>query len=184
MTDDTLAAIRREARRMLLAGEAVDATTIATRLGIDRTTVFRRAGRRDVLVADALASLGEQTWHRCLAEVPPGTPDRVAEVMTAFVRYLIEAAWFRTFLDRDPHRALRILTTRESPIQGDVVARVRALLAEEDEETAVDLDPDALAFLLVRVAESYSYADLIAGCVPDAEAAHTVFVALAGRRRG
>jgi AcrR family transcriptional regulator len=182
--DETRVAIRRAARRMLLAGQAVDVGEVAAAVGVDRTTVFRRAGRRDLLVADALWSVGSQTWDRCLAEVPAGTPDRVAEVMTAFVRYLIEAPWFRTFLGRDPHRALRILTTAETPLQSEVVTRVRALLDAEPAPPAIELDPDSLAFLLVRVAESYSYADLIAGCQPDADAARTVFVALVGRRRG
>ncbi len=183
--DETAVAIRRAARRMLLAGRPVDVGEVAAEVGVDRTTVFRRAGRRDALVADALWSVGAPTWERCLVEVPPGSPDRVAEVMTAFVRYLIGAAWFRAFLHRDPHRALRILTTSEGTVQAEVVARVRALLDEEAaaQPPVVDLDPDALAYLLVRVAESYSYADLIAGCEPDADAARTVFVALVGRRR-
>lgn len=182
--EETRVAIVRAARRMLLAGDPVDVGAVAAAVGVDRTTVFRRAGRRDLLVAEALWSVGQDTWDRCLDEVPPGTPDRVAEVMTAFVRYLIGAPWFRAFLHRDPQRALRILTTAATPLQGEVVARVRALLDSEPAPPAVDLDPDELAYLLVRVAESYSYADVIAGGRPDADVARTVFVALAGRRRG
>lgn len=184
MTDDTSTVIRRSARRMLMAGRAVDVCLVAAEAGVDRTTVFRRAGRRDVLVADALWSVGEPTWDRCLAEVPAGTPDRVAEVMTAFVRYLIDAAWFRAFLDRDPARALRILTTRDTPLQGHFLARVRQLLAGEPTPAAIVLADADLAYVLVRVAESFVYADLIAGATPDADAAHTVFVALLGRHRG
>ena len=183
-SDDTGVAILRAARRMLMAGQAIDVGVVAAEAGVDRTTVYRRAGRRDLLVANALWSVGDATWTRCLADVPEGTPDRVAEVMTAYVRYLIGTPWFRTFLHRDPERALRILTTQATPIQAAMVQRVEALLATEPEAPAIDLDRDALAHLLVRVAESYSYADLITGCEPDAGAAHTVFVALVGRRRG
>lgn len=181
--DETTAVIRRSTRRMLLAGEPVDVGKVAAEAGVDRTTVFRRAGRRDVLVADALWSVGEPTWERCLAEVPAGTPGRVAEVMTAFVRYLVAADWFRTFVHRDPQRALRVLTTQATPLQRHVVARVEELVRAEP-PVAVDLAPEALAYVLVRVAESFVYADVIAGGEPDADVAHEVFVALLGRRRG
>ncbi len=95
------------------------------------------------------------------------------------MRLLIDEPWFRRFLDRDPHAALRILTTAETPIQSRITALVRDLLAEEA-PARVDLDIDTLAQLVVRVAESFIYADLISGGTPDPDAAHVVFIALLG----
>jgi hypothetical protein len=177
----TTARIIAEARRMVLAGEPVDVGKVAAGAGVDRVTVFRRVGRRDLLLAEALWTLGEDTWARCLREVPEGTPDRTAEALTAFVRYLIEAPYFRAFLHRDPQRALRILTTNAAPNQTRMVERVESLLATEP-APAIALGRLDLARLLVRVAETYIYADIIAGADPDADAAHTVFVALLSRR--
>ncbi|MEU2549079.1 QsdR family transcriptional regulator [Streptomyces roseolus] len=181
-TAATTARIIAEARRMLLAGEQVDVGKVAAEAGVDRATVFRRVGRRDLLLAEALWTLAEDTWARCLREVPESASDRTADVLSAFVRYLIEAPYFRTFLHRDPQRALRILTTNAAPNQERMVERVEALLSAAPTPT-IDLSRLDLARLLVRVAEMYVYADIIAGAEPDADAAHTVFVALLSRHR-
>lgn len=178
--DHTRQAVITAARRALIAGDPVDLGKIATEIGVDRSTVFRRAGRRDQVVAEALwHTTASIAWPACLAAHPPDSPHRAAEVMTSYVRMLIDEAWFRDFLHRDPARALRILTTSETPLQARALAMVRDLLAGEP-PGPVDLAPDALAFVVVRLAESFIYADVIAGGTPDADAAYRVFVALLG----
>jgi hypothetical protein len=178
--DHTAELIVRAARRALIAGDPVDVGRIAAEVGIDRSTVFRRVGRRDRVVAEALWQTTEAiAWPLCLAAHPVGVEHRAALVLRDHVRLLIDETWFRQFLHRDPARALRILTTSESPIQGRMLALVRDLL-EQEPPAPVDLDPEALAFVVVRVAESFIYADLITGATPDADAAYRVFVALLG----
>lgn len=178
--DHTVDAIVREARRALVAGESVDVGRIATHVGVDRSTVFRRVGRRDLVVAEALWRTTETlAWPACVAAHPVGTEHRAARILHAYVQLLIDEAWFRTFLHRDPARALRILTTSESPVQGRMLALVRDLL-EDEPPGPVELSSDALALVVVRVAESFIYADLITGATPDADAAYHVFVALLG----
>lgn len=172
--------IVRAARRELIAGESVDVGRIAARVGVDRSTVFRRVGRRDLVIAEALWQTTETiAWPVCVTAHPAGVEHRAALVLRDYVRLLIDEAWFRRFLHRDPARALRILTTSEFPVQGRMLALVRGLL-EEEPAGPVDLAPEALAFVVVRVAESFIYADLITGAIPDAGAAHQVFVALLG----
>lgn len=178
--DHTSAAIVRAARHALIAGESVDVGRVAAQVGVDRSTVFRRVGRRDRLIAEALWQTTEMlAWPACVARHPPGARHRAARVLRAYVQLLIDEAWFREFLHRDPARALRILTTSEQPNQGRILALVRDLIASEP-PGPVDLTPDALAFVVVRVAESFIYADLITGGTPDADAAYHVFVALLG----
>lgn len=178
--DHTNEAIVRAARRALLADGTVDVGKVAAEVGVDRTTVYRRFGRRDQLVAEALWSVtAAHSWPASLAAHPNGTPHRAAEVLTTYVRLLIDEPWFRRFLERDPHAALRILTTSASPIQSRFTALVKDLLIS-DAEPRIDVDIDTLAHLIVRVAESYIYADLITGSTPDHTAAHTVFVELLG----
>lgn len=178
--DHTREAILRSARHALIAGEAVDVGKVAAEAGVDRSTVFRRVGRRDLLVAEALWQTTERlAWPACLAAYPPGSEHRAARVLAAYVRLLIDEGWFREFLHRDPARALRILTTSDFPTQGRMLELVRQLLADEP-PGPTELGVDALAFVVVRVAESFIYADLITGGTPDADAAYQVFVALLG----
>jgi len=178
--DHTTRALVRAARHALIAGEPVDVGRVAAHVGVDRSTLFRRVGRRDRLVAEALWETTETlAWPACLAAHPVGTEHRAARVLRAYVQMLIDEPWFRDFLHRDPARALRILTTSEQPNQARMLALVRDLIAAEP-PGPVDLAPDALAFVVVRVAESFIYADLITGGTPDADAAYRVFVALLG----
>lgn len=178
--DHTAEQIVRAARRALIAGEPVDVGKVAAEAGVDRSTVFRRVGRRDLVVAEALWQTTERiAWPACLAAHPAGTDHRAALVLRDYVRLLIDEEWFRRFLHRDPARALRILTTSESPIQARMLVLIRDLL-EHEPPGPVDLDTDALAAVVLRVAESFIYADLITGGRPDADAAHRVFVALLG----
>ncbi len=162
---------------MLLAAEQVDIGKVAAAAGVNPATVHRRVGSRDLLLGEAFSTLAQDTWDRCLREVPEGTPDRTAEVLSTFVRYLNGAPYFRAFLHRDPQRALKILTTKATPVQRRIVQRVEDLLATEP-EPAIALSRPDLARLLARVAETYIYADIIAGADPDADAAHTAFTAL------
>ncbi len=172
--------IIRAARHALIAGESVDVGKVAAQVGIDRTTVFRQVGRRDVLIAEALwSTTAELAWPASLAAHPPGTPHRAALVLTRYVRMLIDEAWFREFLHRDPTRAMRVLTTGDSPIHTKVLGVISDLLAEEP-PAPVDLPLDELAYVTKRVAESFIYADVIAGVTPNADAAYPVFVALLG----
>lgn len=178
--DHTTQAIVRAARHALIAGEPVDVGRVAAEVGVDRSTVFRRVGRRDRLIAEALWATTETlAWPACIEAYPPGTRHRAARVLRAYVRMLIDEPWFREFLHRDPARALRILTTAELPTQGRMLALVSGLIASEP-PGPVDLAPEALAFVVVRIAESFIYADLITGAAPDADAAYRVFVALLG----
>lgn len=178
--DQTRQQLVRAARHALIAGEPVDVGKVAAEVGVDRSTVFRRVGRRDRLVADALWETTELiAWPRVVAAHPPGTEHRAASILRAYVRLLIDEAWFRAFLHRDPARALRILTTSEQPNQARMLALVRELI-ETEPPGPVDLPSEELAFVVVRVAESFIYADLITGGTPDADAAYQVFVALLG----
>jgi len=103
--------------------------------------------------------------------------ERIAELLTHFVADLNRAEYFREFLRREPARALRLLTTKESEIQRRYVATTEWLVRQELGEAPLGgaIDVPSLAYLLVRVSESFTYADLIAGDQPSAARARTAF---------
>jgi AcrR family transcriptional regulator len=165
------------ARRRFLANERIDMSVLAAELGIDRTSLFRWVGNRDALLAEVLWSLAAPTLDQTDTAVTETGADRVAGVLTRFVATLIDAEAFRGFLQREPTRALRITTTRSSPVQRRFVAVTETLLGEElaAGRMRTPLPAHDLAYLLVRVAESFTYADLIAGEPPSAERAAAAF---------
>jgi AcrR family transcriptional regulator len=174
------AAALRLARRAFMAGARIDAQGLAADLGVDRTTLFRWVGNRDQLLVAVLTSLADPTL-RGAAEAAGGTgPDRIARIVRLFAQALIDAPYYREFLRRETERALRLITTKASPLQQHVVAAFARLLEQERDrghlDPAIPL-PD-LAYLVVRIAESFIYADLITGEEPDAAKAELAIAAL------
>jgi hypothetical protein len=162
------------AREMFIAGRRIDMGALAGSLGVDRTSLFRWVGNRDALLGEVLWSLAIPTLVQAEQAGAGLAGGRyVARVLTHFADDLISAAYFREFLQREPARALRLLTTKDSPIQRRYVATTEWLIRAHLGDSPLDgaIDPAELAYLLVRVSESFTYADLIAGDPPSAEGA-------------
>lgn len=169
------------ARRTFIAGERIEMGALAAELGVDRTSLFRWVGNRDELLAEVLWSLAEPSLDRAEAESDATGPERVVDVLGRFVDGLVTADYFRDFLAREPARALRLMTTGDAEIQRRYVAAVEWLLeANAPEAGHRGLSVHDLAFLIVRISESFAYADVIAGEQPSAEHARAAFALLLG----
>lgn len=166
-----------QARRTFLLGERVDMNELAAQLGVDRTSLFRWLGNRDALLSEVLWSLAEPTLTRIERATPATGAARITTVLGDFVATLIEASSFQGFLKREPTRALRVLTTKDSQVQLRYIAVVEAMLVAEKTagRMTFDLPVHDLAYLLVRISESFTYADLITGERPSAERARAAF---------
>jgi AcrR family transcriptional regulator len=174
---DALNAFER-ARETFIGGHRIDMNALAASLGVDRTSVFRWVGNRDALLSEVLWSLAVPTLVQAEhANASRSGGDRIAEILTHFVDDLNTADYFRQFLRREPARALRLLTTKESPIQRRYVATAEWLVRRDlgDEPLNGVIDPHGLAYLLVRTSESFTYADLISGDQPSADRARVAF---------
>jgi AcrR family transcriptional regulator len=166
------------ARRTFLAGERVDMNVLAASLKVDRTSLFRWLGNRDALLSEVLWSLAGPTLTRHeRATERLGGAARVTKVLGDFVTDLIEAPYFQGFLKKEPARALRVLTTKDSQVQQRYLAAVESMLQQETEAGRMHfaLTVHDLAYLLVRISESFTYADLITGEKPSAERARAAF---------
>ncbi|MGW0035713.1 QsdR family transcriptional regulator [Gordonia sp. NPDC003376] len=158
------------ARTKLLSGERLDLNALAAELGVDRTTLFRWVGNRDQLAMSAIMSITVPSLRRIIVEAEGAGATKVAGIFGEYARISIEAQWFRVWIERDPERALRLLTSKASPLQQHVVEVIEQLLVDEAERggpIGMPLPVRDLAYLLLRILESFVYADLIAGDEPD-----------------
>ena len=73
------------------------------------------------------------------------------------------------FLEHDPAYALRVLTSKESTVQRRGIEAIRELLEEQVQGGALDTpaDLDDLAYVIIRIGESFLYSDLIIGREPE-----------------
>jgi AcrR family transcriptional regulator len=170
----TAADAYRLARRRFLAPERVDMSVLADELGVNRVTLYRWVGSRDQLLVEVIWSLAEQT----LAASDPGRPARGSErVVTAVVRFLeavISNPGMQRWLSEEGEHAMRLLTRHETDFQPRLIAAIHELLDEEAEALDLPVDLHELAYVIVRLIESYTYLDLITGEAPDARRAEPI----------
>jgi AcrR family transcriptional regulator len=178
---DAVAAFRL-ARHKFLACERVEMKALAAELGVDRTTLFRWVGNRDQLMGNVLWSAAEPTFANALATMKSTGAQGVAEVIGAFVQILIESEPLKAFVRAEPERALRLLTTQASILQRQVVGAVERLLKQEEDRGHLrhPMNDHDLAYLIIRIAESFIYTDLITGDPPDAWKAQIAVATLLG----
>jgi AcrR family transcriptional regulator len=157
------------ARRRFLAGLRIDMSALATELGVNRVTLYRWFGSRDRFLVEVLWSL----THRALEEIEAGVEarggERIVEIVICFLERVIGNAGMQRWLAEEGEHAMRLLTRRETGFQPRLIEAIERMLREE----AVDLpvDQHELAFVIVRLIESYTYLDLITGERPDASRA-------------
>jgi AcrR family transcriptional regulator len=169
-------------------GERLEIGKLADELGVGRATVFRWVGSREQLYGEVISAAFAQSieWAR-RASTGSGA-DFLTDVTRNLLTVLIASQPLRTFVKQDPEFALRIVMSSQSPVEGRVIAAVRELIAGE--ATAGHLSPtidvDSLAYVIVRIAESFLYRDVLTGDAPNVETATkaigTMFAAQRRRR--
>ena len=157
------------ARQAFMAGERVDMRALALELGVNRATLYRWWGSKELLLGEVISSLAEVTMVNARRAVPGRGAEHVAGVVQLGLEQMHTFPPMRAFLERDPEYALRVLTSRESIVQQRSVARMRDLLADEVAagrlRTKADLED--LAYVIIRIGESFLYSDLIIGREPE-----------------
>jgi hypothetical protein len=108
-----------------------------------------------------------------------GVP-RIVALIASVMRGVERDESLRAFLEADPELALRILTGTRSRVQRGIHQALESLLLIESERGAfaADVDASTLAYALVRIAEGFLYADLIADRIPDTDRAVQLVEAL------
>jgi AcrR family transcriptional regulator len=161
------------ARRRWLAGERLDMGALAKELGVSRATLYSWVGSRERLIGEVLWSFAEQGMAQAREQATGTGADRIVDVFDRFTHANAAFAPLRRFIEQDAELALRVLTSKHGPVQERMIAVARDLLVAEVDAGTLEpaLDVDTLAYVLVRVAESFIYSDIITGTEPDVEKA-------------
>lgn len=164
------------AREKFLSPERVDMSTLADDLGVNRVTLYRWFGSRDRLLVEVVWSLASDL----LSDVERATrgrgTDRIVRVVGRFLDAVINNPGMRRWLEEEGEHAMRLLTRRETDFQPRLIAAIEDLLRAEAASGALDVPVDLheLAYVIVRLIESYTYLDLITGEPPDARRAEPI----------
>lgn len=171
------------AARWIDDGKRLDMQGLANELGVSRVTLFRRVGSREALLSEALWVLTQCTLETAAARWEaerrdgelhtPGTGRHINDIVA-------QSDGLRRLLDDEPAVAIRILTDPRGKIQTGIVAFVEDLLRRDIDEFGLVtiIEPGALAYALVRLGESFLYADVLAARKPDVATADRLQQAL------
>jgi AcrR family transcriptional regulator len=164
------------ARKWFLTGRRVDMSGLAAELGVSRVTLYRWVGSRDRLLVDVIWSLARRTLDNIEAEVQDGGPEKVVRVVTRFLEDVISNAGMQRWLAEEGESAMRLLTRAQNGFQPRLIDAMHDLLTEEADAGRLDLPVDLreVAYVIVRLIESYTYLDLITGEQPDARRAEPI----------
>lgn len=154
------------------AGRRLDVQALAAELGISRVTLFRQVGNRRTLLAEALWLLTQRTLEaaarRWEAERPPGAL-RTPGTMRNINAIVSGSPGLRRLLDDEPALTIAVLTDPRGRVQTGIVAFTETMLRRDEAELGLVplIEPEALAYALVRLGESFLYADVLASRRPD-----------------
>ncbi len=158
------------ALRAFLGMRRLDMRALAGELGISRATLYRRVDGRDHLLGQVVWFLTRHAMTRALNSAGRQRGSRrILSVVEHFMRDVNSQPAFRRFLDAEPEAALRILTSKHGGIQQGIIDVLEKVIEQEEEAERLELGIDraTLAYVIVRIGESFLYADVIADNEPD-----------------
>lgn len=164
------------ARRRFLAPERIDMSALAQELGVNRVTLYRWVGSRDKLLVEVVWALAQQALDFASSQTDAQGAERIVEIIIRFLRLVIDNAGMQRWLSEEGEHAMRLLTRHDADFQPRLIQAIEDLLNEEAEadRLALPVDLHDLAYVVVRLIESYTYLDLITGEPPDAARAEPI----------
>jgi AcrR family transcriptional regulator len=166
----------RLARRRFLAAERIDMSALAAELGVNRVTLYRWVGSRNQLLVEVVWSVARRTLERIDERVRARGAERVVQVVVRFLEDVLGSEGMKRWLAEEGELAMRLLTRHDTGFQPRLIDWIHDLLRDESDAGRLDLPADLreVAYVIVRLIESYTYLDLITGEHPDARRAEPI----------
>jgi AcrR family transcriptional regulator len=165
-----------------VAGRRIELRTLAERVGLGRTTLYRWFGSREELIGTILAEGGEAMVRAARRRSRGGGARALLATFDAVNREIAANAPLRGYLAQEGEAALRVLTRGDGIVQPRMVAAIRGVI--EEEVRAGRFQPptsaDTLAYAVVRLAEAFLYNDATAALRGEVERLREVEAALLG----
>lgn len=166
----------RQAKRNFLRQQRIDMSVLAEQLEISRVTLYRWVGSREQLLVEVTWSLTEFTIGELGREVRATGSERVVRIAAGFLGRVIENPGMKHWIATEGELAMRLMTRHDTGFQPRVIEAFRQILQEEADAGRMSLpaDLDEVAYVIVRIIESYTYLNIITGQEPNIEKAEGV----------
>jgi AcrR family transcriptional regulator len=163
-------------RHKFIAGQRIDMSAVADELGVNRVTLYRWIGSRDRLLVEIIWSLADRAIAMADRTTKARGAERIVEITTRFIDTVITDPGMQAWLADEGEHAMRLLTRHETDFQPRLIRAIERLLSDETDAGRLHLPVDLhdLAYVIVRLIESYIYLDLITGEDPRTRSAEPI----------
>lgn len=160
----------RLARDHYLAKERIDMQSLASELGIGRTTLYRWVGDRESLISDMLSEMVVEVIRTANEEARGSELDRVIDGMRRFMVTTARFEPLRHLVQTEPELGLRVMLSPASGVSRaiaaelrDEIERVRPGWAGEKSEEISDV--------LTQVGMAYEWGNIAVRSEPEIDRA-------------
>jgi AcrR family transcriptional regulator len=160
----------RLARKWFLDGRRVDMQQLAAELGVSRATLYRWCGSRELLIGEVIWSINERSLGETRAKTRGSGRALITRTLQRSMAQIRDFEALKQFVAEDAEYALRIITSKQSVVQARLIEWTADFLKAEINVRA-DVDLADLAYVLVRVCESFVWSDMITGAPPATDKA-------------
>jgi AcrR family transcriptional regulator len=150
--------------------ERVDMGALAAHLDISRATLYRWFGSRDQLIERLLVQLAGEFGEAARANTEGKGDERVIDFARRLMTTTVDYRPLRTFVEREPQLALRLLISARGAVHASVLEQLLAVVAETHSlEEAKALEPHLS--MVTQVGATLQWATLAVGDEPGIERA-------------
>jgi AcrR family transcriptional regulator len=160
----------RLARKWFLEGRRVDMQQLAAELGVSRATLYRWCGSRELLIGEVIWSINERSLNETKAKIRGSGRTLITRTLRRSLAQIRDFEALKQFVAEDAEYALRIITSKQSVVQARLIEWTADFLKAEINVRA-DVDLADLAYVIVRVCESFVWSDMITGAPPATDKA-------------
>ena len=166
---------------MYLRGRRIDLSVLASELGVGRTTVHRWFGTREDLIVDILGFTSVALLMEVRGRVQAEGPQGLLETFDRFNHELLEVPALTTFManERDP---MEYIVRADRGPQPMLVEAIGGMIQDEIDagRFQAPVDSETMAYAIVRLAQSFLYADSATGIRGDLERLRRIEAVLLG----
>ena len=152
------------AKRKFLEDRFENIEQLSAELGVSRSVAYKWVGNSERLLSLVIAQITEDSFSEVCDEVKSKGAMRIVDVLMRLSRKVAALKPHRRLIERNPEKVLRMITSKAAPVQSKAIQLTQALLDEESAHGRLRLpfDSHTLAYILVRICESFLYAENIA----------------------
>lgn len=134
-----------------------------------RRTLYRWFSSRDKYQTEAIWSLAQHSLDAVDSTLESVGAEQIIRLVTGFVDVVLHNPGMQHWLSEDGEHAMRLLTRHDMPFQPRLIEHLEGILRQEQDSGSLrrPVELHDLAYVLVRLIESYTYFDLLIGERPD-----------------